>query len=190
MIIYGLCKRPAMKLPQSLKDWAEYEAGLRFKIGQYIYTPLEVQHFIVRVNLGFPAAFEAYLKSRIADEKFVFRYSKANPLVNFGFSFPFKSSPPLRIYLPETIEEDLRETAGIFFLRGKLMKGKNRLQLPGILDVYEKDFAFMQDKKECITFVQNCLPEEFVMKNESFFIACQNEPIVYDKMCFDFKWNP
>lgn len=171
MIIYGLCKRPAVRLPQSLNDWAKYEAGLKFKVGPHIYTPLEVQHFIVRVNLGLPAAFEDYLNSRIADEKFVFRYSKANPLVNFGFSFPFKSSPPLRIYLPDTIEEDLRETAGIFLARGKLMRGRSQLQLPGILDVYREDFAFMQDKRECITFVLNCLPEEFVMENKPFFAA-------------------
>jgi len=171
MILFGLCKERIHKIPQSLEDWAKYEATLKFKVGPYIYTPLEVQHLIIRCGLHLPSFLinGPYFTSHVDDPKFNFKSLKVNPLVNFGLSFPYKSSPPLRVYVRETLEENLKESAGILLTRSKLIKNKNQLQLPAIFELYKEDFSIITN--DCIDFVTSCLPEEFLSKNKALLAA-------------------
>lgn len=198
MILFGLCQMRLSRLPQSLGDWARYEATLRFKVGPSVYTPLEVHHLVIRAGLSLPSflANSPHLTSRSGDPKFEYKYSKANELVNLGVSFPYKSSPPLRIYMPETVDASLKETAGIFFARSRLTRGK-QLLLPAILEVYRSDFFSADIAKEFVRLLKSCLSEEEIEKNEKQFaawyclpvISSANKPVAHERMCFDFKWN-
>lgn len=52
---------------------------------------------------------------------------------------------------------------------GKLEKGKGQLQLPGIVEMYEEDFAGEKTKEQFIEFIRDLLPSEVAEKYKRLF---------------------
>eukprot|EP00826_Nyctotherus_ovalis_P050060 TRINITY_DN6098_c0_g1_i6.p1 TRINITY_DN6098_c0_g1~~TRINITY_DN6098_c0_g1_i6.p1 ORF type:complete len:207 (+),score=62.12 TRINITY_DN6098_c0_g1_i6:321-941(+) len=174
IVLFGLCKTPPAKFPKSHKDWFKYLGELTMNVGGFFFSPVEIQHCLLRASLSPPKIFAAskdlaYPQFAPDDSRLQFRLSRKEPLVNFGFSYPFKSSPQLKVYREESVYEELRKTAGMCLAGGKLEKSKGQLQLPGVMEMYEEDFAKEKTKEEFILFVRDLLPSEVAEKYKRLF---------------------
>jgi len=130
------------------------------RVGSFVFTPLEIRHKILKC----PLSDEGFLEEKMLEEidcedpKNEFVYPKENPLINFGFYFPHKANPPLKIYDANNVEKELKAVANRVFSTSMLEKN-NCLQLPALMKSYKKSYG--ENHVECI---KEWLPEK-MLKN-------------------------
>jgi len=176
MILFALCKTPPSKFPKTMQDWALFSKSVIFRVGPYQFTAFEIQHTIIRAYMHLPkfitshkellAAMPQYSSSDFRNQ---FKFCKNEPLLNFGFYLPCKSSPPLRIYTPDNILAQLALNARDSLLSAKISGSKGTLKLPGIMEFYEEDFYGQGGKEEAILFVKKYLPSDISAKHSKLF---------------------
>ena len=163
MILFGLCKSPPAKFPKSAKEWAQYAKTLKIKISKQLFSAFEIQHAILRCCMGPPRDFdfdEEYPVYMANDPKAYLKCQCAEPFINFGFYYPYKSTPPLTLYTVDFVKTELKQVIGQYLISSNLFKNKNNISLPGIMENYEDDFHLEKDKNLFIDFIKNCLSEE------------------------------
>lgn len=136
------------------------------KVDSHVFTALEMQHAIVRACMGPPKDFdfdENYPVYMVNDPKGLLKCCKPEPLVNFGFYFPFKSAPPLTFFTVECVTNELRQVLWNCLLRTKF-KSKKQLTLPGIMREYEDDFLTGRDRDQFVELLKSCVPEHLGSK--------------------------
>ena len=170
MILFGLCKLPPPMFPQRFEDWIEYEKTIKLKVGPYILNPLMIKYSILRNNMQIPSLISSkgYVGLNIEEKKINIKHKKENSLMIFGLSYPYKSSPGLKLYSEDIVTSQLKDNAEQFLGIGKLVKNKDQIQLPGILEIYKEDY---KDDDEYIEFIKTYLPEEYIVKHEEFFVS-------------------
>uniref|UniRef100_A0A7S0HDG8 Myosin motor domain-containing protein n=1 Tax=Hanusia phi TaxID=3032 RepID=A0A7S0HDG8_9CRYP len=157
------------------------------------------QYMIAAYNYSL-AEIEERLFCRVLRAKFPKKSDKSRapePRVHFALSLGCASSPRIRIYQPETLDEDLQQAA-IEYLTTNAPKNRLRMQqaasfsgsgrrvcevvLPKIFKWYKDDFGF--NKQEILAYYASFMPEG--MKEELMDVARSNNFIIkYDK----FDWN-
>eukprot|EP00826_Nyctotherus_ovalis_P033158 TRINITY_DN26757_c0_g1_i1.p1 TRINITY_DN26757_c0_g1~~TRINITY_DN26757_c0_g1_i1.p1 ORF type:complete len:193 (-),score=39.70 TRINITY_DN26757_c0_g1_i1:42-620(-) len=161
-ILYGLCISPPHKFPQSAKDWANYSKSLRVKVADYTFTPYEIQHSLLRVSMtppDDPEFAKEYLKKMPQDLKARFKCAKPEALINFGFYYPYQSSPFLNIFTAENLPKKLAEIAQLCLVSCKYNPHESKLTLPGFISLYKEDFLLNKYNKNFITLLKSCLFE-------------------------------
>eukprot|EP00826_Nyctotherus_ovalis_P050570 TRINITY_DN6211_c0_g1_i3.p1 TRINITY_DN6211_c0_g1~~TRINITY_DN6211_c0_g1_i3.p1 ORF type:complete len:159 (+),score=30.37 TRINITY_DN6211_c0_g1_i3:606-1082(+) len=135
----------------------------RGQVDKYLFSPFEIQHAIIRGNTN-PNK-ELFAKNDIEsptdnmmqmEEKKVFMFPRIDPLVNFGFYFPYKSNPPLKLFISHNVKDQLKEAAQDYLDKTVSFKEKNKLKLPGFLNFYKYDFNAVDN--ELIDFIEQHLP--------------------------------
>eukprot|EP00960_Hanusia_phi_P044717 756782-Hanusia_phi.AAC.1 len=172
------------------------------------------QYMIAAYNYSL-AEIEERLFCRVLRAKFPKKSDKSRapePRVHFALSLGCASSPRIRIYQPETLDEDLQQAA-IEYLTTNAPKNRLRMQqaasfsgsgrrvcevvLPKIFKWYKDDFGF--NKQEILvrliySFLETAYPQQAYyasfmpegMKEELMDVARSNNFIIkYDK----FDWN-
>jgi len=172
IVLFGLCKAPPAKFPKSAQEWIKYLKGLQMNVGGFFFNPLEIKHCLLRAALNIPKIYQAnkdltYPKYNEGDERLSFVYNKKNALINFGFSYPFKSSPRIKVYTYDKIYEQLKHTASFYLSKCKLEKSKTQLQLPGVIEMYEKDF--IDTNEGLVNYIRTLLPSEMAEGYKKLF---------------------
>ena len=171
-ILFGLCKQPPKKFPKSTLDWANLSKNMMIKVGCFIFSAFEIQHAILRACMGPPCNFnydEDYPVYIVNDPKGRLKCTKAEPLIDFGLYFPYKSAPPLSLYTIQWVTHELQQVAWSCIQRTKFEKHKKQLLLPGIIKEYEDDFLSNTDREKFIGFLKSCIPEHLNNKYLSIF---------------------
>ncbi|GJP43457.1 hypothetical protein CLOM_g2916 [Closterium sp. NIES-68] len=135
-LVYGL-PRNHYKRVMFMHKSAYIIAGLPFSI-------LAIEHSILRAA-SFQPALAGLLpvqRYRRADVRYNLALDRPEPLVTFALSCGCSSAPPVRVYHPDTVHEQLR-TAAQEYIRAnvKLHPGSGKILLPKLLHWYSKDFA-------------------------------------------------
>jgi len=170
-ILFGLCKKPPKKFPKSIAEWDNYAKSLEVKVGRHIFSAFEIQHAILRACMGPPKNFDYddYPVYMVNDPKILLKSNRAEPLIDFGFYSPYKSSPPLTLFSVEHVTDELRQVAWKCIATKKFEENKKQLLLPGIMKDYEDDFFAKRDKKQFIEFLKSCIPEHLTSKYVDVF---------------------
>ena len=133
------------------------------KVGDLIFNPFEIQYALLRASMGPPLSF--YLLNeecpiyKSDDLKSKFKLSIKDPLINFGFYFPYVSNPQVEIFKPTIVMEILKKKAKNLILKVNHEKSKQIL-IPGIIKKYESDFIYKNDREILIDFLTKCLEDE------------------------------
>eukprot|EP00277_Geminigera_cryophila_P040672 CAMPEP_0173100170 /NCGR_PEP_ID=MMETSP1102-20130122/36030_1 /TAXON_ID=49646 /ORGANISM="Geminigera sp., Strain Caron Lab Isolate" /LENGTH=751 /DNA_ID=CAMNT_0013993533 /DNA_START=63 /DNA_END=2318 /DNA_ORIENTATION=+ len=157
------------------------------------------QYMIAAYNYSL-AEIEERLFCRVLRAKFPKKSDKSRapePRVHFALSLGCASSPRIRIYQPESLDEDLQQAA-IEYLQSNCPKNQVRMQkaaaaaasgkrihevvLPKLFKWYKDDFGF--SKQEILAYYASFMPDN--MREELMEVARSNNFIIkYDK----FDWN-
>lgn len=165
-ILYGLCAAPPAEFPESTQDWIDYSKSLKMKVGEYTLTPFEMQHSLVRSALSPPKDLEAK-KNAPATSKARLRCSKSESLLNFGFYYPYKSSPALKVYTAEKLIAELAEVAQLCLNSAKVDLSKSLLTLPGFASLYKEDFLSKKSNKNFMVVLKSQLFENTGSKHDA-----------------------
>jgi hypothetical protein len=142
-ILYGLCIAPPKTYPTSAQNWVDYSKSIKIKVADYFFTPYEIQHSLLRASMtppDDPYFVMEYPSNMLTDPKASFKCSKAEPLINFGFYYPYKSSPPLKIFRNEKLIQELAEVAKAALDNCSLNPITNQITFPPIIALYKEDF--------------------------------------------------
>ncbi|CAI7875073.1 unnamed protein product [Closterium sp. NIES-53] len=127
---------PARPLPPSMQS-AYIIAGLPFSI-------LAIEHCILRAA-SFQPALAGLLpvqRYRRGDVRYSLALDRPEPLVTFALSCGCASAPPVRVYRPDTVHEQLKAAAQDYIRANvNLHPGSGKILLPKLLHWYSKDFA-------------------------------------------------
>lgn len=157
------------------------------------------QYMIAAYNYSL-AEIEERLFCRVLRAKFPKKSDKSRapePRVHFALSLGCASSPRIRIYQPESLDEDLQQAA-IEYLQSNCPKNQVRMQkaaaaaasgkrihevvLPKLFKWYKDDFGF--SKQEILAYYASFMPDN--MREELMEVARSNNFVIkYDK----FDWN-
>ena len=75
-----------------------------------------------------------------------------------------RSSPPLRVYSPQSTFAQLKLTCEQFLANAKFAGSKGQVQLPALMELYEDDFIKDKGKEDILTFVREHLPPAIASK--------------------------
>mmetsp|Transcript_68386 Transcript_68386/g.142565 ORF Transcript_68386/g.142565 Transcript_68386/m.142565 type:complete len:1429 (-) Transcript_68386:617-4903(-) len=156
------------------------------------------QYMIAAYNYSL-AEIEERLFCRVLRAKFPKKSDKSRapePRVHFALSLGCASSPRIRIYQPETLDEDLQQAA-IEYLTTNAPKNRARMQaavaagskgrvaeviLPKLFKWHKDDFGF--SKQEILAYYASFMPDG--MREELLEVARSNNFVIkYDK----FDWS-
>ena len=164
VILFGLCKLDSITIPKSDEDWDQYSKSVTIKVSQHIFSAFEIKHCILRASMGPPKNFyftQEYPIYMADDPKVNLKCSNSDPLVNFGISYPYKSSPALTFFTVENIRDELKGIAGNCITSSKFGKTQKRVILPGIMENYEDDFYINKDRSCIVNLFTECLKDVY-----------------------------
>jgi len=167
--------------------------GTDFKSQKIPFTR-DNQYMIAAYNYSL-AEIEERLFCRMLRAKFPKKSDKSRapePRVHFALSLGCASSPRIRIYQPETLDEDLQQAAVEYLttnapknrIQAQSQGGKrvHEVMLPKIFKWYKDDFGF--SKQEILAYYASFMPSG--MREELTEVARTNNFIIkYDK----YDWN-
>lgn len=157
-ILYGLCKSSPSAFPCSEYDWDKYSRSINIMVAGQLFTPFEIKYFIVRAALCLPKNYDlsyGFPSYKLDDPKAELKCSKEEPLLNFGFYYPYKSNPFLKIFTPASFMSDLIKIARLCLVTSSYSNIK--LILPGIMESYEEDFFESKMNKKFMSILQESL---------------------------------
>uniref|UniRef100_A0A7S0QMA7 Myosin motor domain-containing protein n=1 Tax=Cryptomonas curvata TaxID=233186 RepID=A0A7S0QMA7_9CRYP len=163
--------------------------GTDFKSQKIPFTR-DNQYMIAAYNYSL-AEIEERLFCRVLRAKFPKKSDKSRapePRVHFALSLGCASSPRMRIYQPETLDEDLQQAA-VEYLTTNAPKNRLRVQqrvhevtLPKLFKWYKDDFGF--SKQEILAYYASFMPPG--MREEQTELARSNNFVIkYEK----YDWN-
>ena len=167
MVLFGLCKKPPKEFPKSYMDWMMYNNTIKFKVGDLIFTPTEIQHSLLRATMHLPTclkSFKEYPNYELGNPKGSFKYPIPNPLINFGFYLPFQSNPNLKVFSAENVMEELKEIAKQCFDESEFIKRSKKLNLPAIIEIFDGEFNKKKPREVFMNQIKKCLPQSYIEK--------------------------
>jgi len=199
-ILYGLCIAPLNKYPTSAQDWINYSKSISIKVADCFFTPYEIQHLLLRASMAppdDPYFAKEYPSNALGKSKARFKCSKAESLINFGFYYPYKSSPSLKIFGNVNLIRELAEVAKAGLDSCSLDVSTNQITFPPIIAFYKKDFLSGKYNKNFMVVLKTKLFGNATTKDDKkiakwYLYSITNslkKPIIYENTCYDFDFS-
>eukprot|EP00826_Nyctotherus_ovalis_P022172 TRINITY_DN1726_c0_g2_i1.p2 TRINITY_DN1726_c0_g2~~TRINITY_DN1726_c0_g2_i1.p2 ORF type:complete len:126 (+),score=24.02 TRINITY_DN1726_c0_g2_i1:679-1056(+) len=106
-------------------------------------------------------------KKASGNSKANLKCSKSEPLLNFGFYYPYKSSPVLKVYTAENLIAELAEVAQLCLNSAKINSSKSQLTLPGFISLYKEDFLSGRHNKNFMVLLKSQLFNDTRSKHDA-----------------------
>eukprot|EP01018_Ginkgo_biloba_P038034 Gb_17270 [translate_table: standard] len=141
--------------PNGPLERRKYFGDFKYVIGGYPFSLSAIENGILRANQRPP--YNLTRPFGLKDKRSKLALPNAEPLVHFSLVCGSKSSPALRYYSPESIDEELRLAARIFFEDGAFsIDAETKIvSLSKILKWYSVDFG--KNETEVLKFVADYL---------------------------------
>jgi hypothetical protein len=174
IVIHGVI---ALGIRDSVKEVWNFFRRVRYQIGEYFFSPDDIEHGILRGNRRPPYAFFRVFHQ--GDPRLRYRVEPLDPRIHFTLVCGSSSCPFIDVYTPENLEEEL-SIAGAAFLNGGgvlIDREGHRVSLSRIFKWYDRDFGFSQAGR--LRFIAPYLnrdeDREFLEKNaETLKVAYQD----------------
>jgi hypothetical protein len=149
MVIHGVIH---LGIRDSVKEVWNFFRRIRYQVGDFFFTPDDIEHGILRGNRAPPySIFSRQFRGK--DPRGDHIISQVDPRIHFAAVCASNSCPPIGVYTPGNIDEEL-EIAAQASINGGMVKvrmGEGRVYLSKIFSWYEKDFG--RGKKDVLKFV-------------------------------------
>ncbi|KAL9231619.1 hypothetical protein vseg_006821 [Gypsophila vaccaria] len=136
-LVYGISQIKLKRMSLLLKA--------AYNIGGHTVSIGMIQNFILGSRLPFLGQwllqlFHRNTKSRTRDDSNFFATDHPEPLSYFALSCGTHSDPPVRVYTPKRVYQELIAARGDYILSNyRVNRGQNKILLPKIVETYAKD---------------------------------------------------
>lgn len=188
--IYNVCMMHAF-LEHGIPDSPHKVVALMGKavinVGGHLLSALAIEHFILRLPCDFG---NAELKSKEKTMEGLMRSTYGldwpEPLVSFALCCGSWSSPALRIYTPQDVENEL-EIAKTEYLQAAVGVTSSKVVIPKMLEWYMRDFA--KDAESLIDWISEQLPSAIGKSVQKCLASSRHVPEIMEVMPYDFSFR-
>ncbi|MEG6550948.1 glycoside hydrolase family 15 protein, partial [Desulfocurvibacter africanus] len=180
LVIHGVIE---LGIRDSVKEVRGFFRRARYDIGGHLYAPDDIEHGILRGNRKPPGAIMRRFGE--GDPRMALSHEQVDPRVHFGLVCASRSCPPIDVYTPERLDEQLDVAARTFLSSGGALldRQSETVRLSRVFRWYAEDFPNSQD--ELLHFVAGYLHDQ---EDASFIREHANELMVeYQK--YDWRLN-
>ncbi|KAH0694409.1 hypothetical protein KY285_021506 [Solanum tuberosum] len=165
---YGLPENPEMVVALMQKA--------TIKVSGHLLNAITIEHFILRLPYHSKFTFAKGVKNDEMTARSVFGLELSEPLVTFALSCGSFSSPAVRVYTAENIENEL-QVAKKEYLQASVgvSTSKKLVAIPKLLDWYLLDFA--KDLESLLDWICLQLPNEHGKEAINCLERKNNEPL-------------
>jgi hypothetical protein len=138
IVIHGIVE---LSIKASVKEIPNFFSKISYQIGDFPFSPEEMEHGILRANARPPyKIFPAFGRK---DPRFRFSLKRMDPRIHFALVCGSRSCAPIHFYEAEKISEQLDMAAKNFVNSSEVivLPEKNKIFLSQIFDWYDKDFG-------------------------------------------------
>jgi hypothetical protein len=180
IVIHGVIE---LGIRDSVKEVRNFFKRIRYRIGDMLFNPEEIEHGILRGN-GRPPYFLRPV-FRDHDKRLRFTIRPMDPRIHFALVCASSSCPPIDVYTAEKLDAEL-DIAGRTFLNAggiRLDKERRRASLSRIFKWYARDFG--PDPVRRLRFIAPYLYDDENRK----FIEEHADAIKVDYQEYDWRLN-
>ncbi|XP_009414035.2 uncharacterized protein LOC103995220 isoform X2 [Musa acuminata AAA Group] len=176
--IYNSCMMNAF-LEQGIPANPEMIIALMLKaminVGGHLLNAMTIEHFILRLPYRSTQVSPKGSKSDYVTMRGIFGLEWPEPLVTFALSCGSWSSPAVRVYTADQVENELERAKRDYLQAAIGISTPNRLAIPKLLDWYLRDFA--KDVDSLMDWICLQLPDELRTKAIKCLEMAKRSPI-------------
>ncbi|MCF8105126.1 MAG: DUF547 domain-containing protein [Desulfohalobiaceae bacterium] len=180
IVIHGVIE---LDIKDSVKEVRGFFSRINYDIGGLCYTPDDMEHGLLRVNRRPPGSLFRVLGPH--DPKRQYSLNRLDPRIHFALVCASSSCPPIDIYTPQNLDEELNQ-AGRSFLGGgglQLDRASKKVRLSRIFSWYRKDFGSRLPER--LRFLARFLYN----RQDAEFIQQQAEELRVEYQKYDWRLN-
>lgn len=179
IVVHGVVE---LVVGSSVREVSNFFTHIFYKIGDYTYSPDEIEHGILRSNARPPyRVFSVFGKK---DPRRKFTVDTMDPRIHFALVCGSRSCAPIRFYEADSIDEQL-ETATRNFINSSevvILPERNKILLSQIFNWYGKDFG---KKKDIFEFILRYLDPD----DKAGYLAQHMDDIEVEYLFYDWNLN-
>jgi hypothetical protein len=144
IVIHGVI---ALSVRDSVKEVWNFFRGIYYQVGNYAFTPDDIEHGILRGNRRPP--YSLFRRFGSNDPRLKYIVAPLDPRIHFTLVCGSASCPFIDVYTPENLEWEL-DTAARSFINSSsvaLDRGQQSLSLSSIFKWYAPDFGADQGQR-------------------------------------------
>lgn len=179
IVVQGIVE---LELASSVRDVTNFFTHICYKIGNYIFSPDEIEHGILRSNASPP--YRIFSIFRRNDPRRQFALNKSDPRIHFALVCGSRSCAPIRFYQASVIDEQL-DTATRNFINSSevvILPEKNKILLSQIFNWYSNDLG---KRKDLFKFLLRYLNPDDI----SQYLAEHMDTIEIEYLFYDWNLN-
>jgi hypothetical protein len=180
LVIHGVIE---LGIKDSVKEIRNFFRRIQYLIGNMSFTPDDIEHGILRGNARPPnSPFKLF---RANDPTLEFAVEPVDPRIHFALVCASSSCPPIDVYTPENLDEELTISGKTFLNAGgiKIDRDTNRVSLSLIFKWYRGDFG--RTGPDILRFVIPYLYREEDRK----YLEENSENVTIDYQGYDWRLN-
>jgi GH15 family glucan-1,4-alpha-glucosidase len=138
LVIHGVVE---LEVRDSVKEVRNFFRRIQYQIGDMRFTPDDIEHGILRGNRRPPHSLFPRFTS--GDPRLKHSLAEMDPRIHFALVCASSSCPPIDVYTPENLDEDLTVSGRTFLNSGGLLidREANRVSLSLVFKWYRDDFG-------------------------------------------------
>jgi len=139
----------------SVKEVWNFFKRVRYQVGEHEFTPFDIEHGVLRGNRRPPNAILRAFEEE--DPRLAFSVEPLDPRVHFALVCASSSCPPIDVYTPEGLDEELDISGRTFLNAGGAVVDRDSatVRLSRIFKWYSGDFA--PTREDLLRFVARYL---------------------------------
>lgn len=180
IVIHGVIE---LGIRDSVKEVRRFFQRIRYRIGPHVFTPDDIEHGILRGNRKPPYALSR-LFSRV-DPRLQFSLPRLDPRIHFALVCASSSCPPIEVYPPENIDDQMTVSGRAFLNGGGIAIDRERktIRLSRVFLWYENDFG--NNKQERLRFIAPFL----YAQEDRYFLQDHGQDCKLEYMQYDWHLN-
>ncbi|KAL0721685.1 hypothetical protein Bca4012_036284 [Brassica carinata] len=162
-----------------------------YNVGGHTVSAEAIQNSILGCRMSHPGQWLRLLfaskKFKAGDERLAYAIDHPEPLLHFALTSGSHSDPPVRVYTPKRIQQEL-ETSKEDYIRTNLSLRNQKVQLPKLVETFAKESGLCP--AGLTEMVNRCIPES----SRKCFKRCQSgssksrKPIDWIPHSFTFRY--
>ncbi|CAH8354229.1 unnamed protein product [Eruca vesicaria subsp. sativa] len=137
----------AYGIPQSNSKRVQLLLKAAYNVGGHTFSAEAIQSSILGCKMSHPGLWLRLLfaskKFKAEDERLVYAIDHPEPLLHFALASGSHSDPPVRVYTPKRIQQEL-ETSKEDYIRMNISLGNQKIQLPKLVETFAKHSGLCQ----------------------------------------------
>jgi hypothetical protein len=138
LVIHGVVE---LEVRDSVKEVRNFFTRIQYQVADMRFTPEDIEHGILRGNRRPPHSLFPRFKG--ADPRLIYSLAEMDPRIHFALVCASSSCPPIDVYTPENLDEDLNVSGRTFLNSGGLLidREAEKVSLSRVFKWYRRDFG-------------------------------------------------